>query len=283
VDAALDRWLPPARHFPATLHAAMRHSLFSGGKRLRPILVMAAAEASGGRAENVLAAACALECIHTYSLIHDDLPCMDDDDLRRGRPTCHKVYGEAGALLAGDALLTYAFELMARTKLAGNRGASRVVEATRILAQAAGMGGMVGGQMADLEAEGKAPELATLEYIHTHKTGRLIQASLLIGGTLAGGRAAQLKALNTYGETVGLAFQITDDILNIVGEAGQLGKNTGTDAARGKATYPALFGVEESRKRADELLATAEKAMAVFGQAAVPLLAIAHYITEREV
>jgi geranylgeranyl diphosphate synthase type II len=276
--------MPPAKHFPEVLHAAMRHSLFSGGKRLRPILVLAAAEACGAKPEAVMPAACALECIHTYSLIHDDLPCMDDDDLRRGRPTCHKVYGEAAALLAGDALLTFAFELMARVKpQQGPEGPARILTAVRILAQAAGMAGMVGGQMADLEAEGKPADLPMLEYIHTHKTGCLIQASLLTGGWLAGATAVQRKALAAYGENLGLAFQITDDILNVVGEAKQLGKNTGTDAARGKATYPALFGLEESRRRASNLLAAGLKALKPFGPAAESLVHIAKYVTEREV
>ncbi len=283
MDTALDYWLPSADRFPVRLHSAMRHSLFSGGKRLRPILVLAAAEACAGRSPMVMPAACALECIHTYSLIHDDLPAMDNDDLRRGRPTCHKVYGEAAAVLAGDALLTLAFELMTKVKLpAKAKKPERLSEAIAVLARAAGQAGMVGGQMADLEAESQAVELPMLQYIHTHKTGCLIQAALLVGAGLAGASRAQRQALSRYGETLGLAFQITDDILNIVGEKQLLGKETGTDANRGKATYPALFGIEESRLQARRLIEKGCGALRIFGQSAEPLLALGKFIIERE-
>jgi len=285
VDTALDQFLPRKDYFPAKLYSAIRHSMFSGGKRLRPILVIAAAEACGATAKAVLPAACALECIHTYSLIHDDLPAMDNDDMRRGQPTCHKVFGEATAILAGDALLTYAFELMCKLTLLkkGEGGYTAIIEATRILARAAGMAGMVGGQMADIDAEGQEINLPLLQYIHTHKTGRLIQGALRIGGILAGASADKLKALSVYGETIGLAFQITDDILNVTGEMQLLGKGVGTDSARGKATYPALFGIEESKKQALSLLEKGTRALKPFGRKAEPLLALAKYVVEREV
>jgi geranylgeranyl diphosphate synthase, type II len=283
VDAALERCLPPASHFPARLHGAMRHSLFSGGKRLRPILVLAAAEACGGSAKAVMPAACALEFIHTYSLIHDDLPAMDDDRLRRGQPTCHIAFGEGAAILAGDALLTAAFELLAQTPAANGAGAKRIVAAVGLLARGAGAAGMVGGQMADLEAEGQEITLPLLQYIHTHKTGMLIQAALLIGAELAGASAAQHRALALYGEAMGLAFQIADDVLDVVGEAARLGKHTGGDQAAGKATYPALFGVEESRRQAQALSARACRAVRPLGPAARPLAALAQFAVEREV
>jgi geranylgeranyl diphosphate synthase, type II len=284
VDAALQRCLPPADRFPERLHAAMRHSLLAGGKRLRPILVLAGAEACGGSRAAVMPAACALECLHTYSLVHDDLPAMDDDDLRRGQPTCHKAFGEAAAILAGDALLTLAFELMARVSAPrGPRGVRRVVESVEILAQAAGGEGMVGGQMADLDAEGRAIPLPWLQYIHTHKTGKLIQASVLIGAVLAGATTARRRALAEYGETLGLAFQIADDVLDVVGEAGRLGKTPGGDEAAGKATYPAFFGVEESRRQARELADRGCRALKPLGAAARPLAALARFIVDREV
>lgn len=277
VDKALESFLSESGQFPETLHRAMRHSLFSGGKRLRPILVLAAAEACGGNRRLALPAACALECLHTYSLIHDDLPAMDNDDLRRGRPTCHKVFGEAAAILAGDALLTLAFEILARSA-----SGSRAGETVRILAQAAGMAGMVGGQMADVEAEGKEVELPLLQYIHTHKTGCLIEAALRIGALAAGGSVAQQNALGRYGECIGLAFQIADDVLNVVGEVRELGKNVGTDTKRGKATYPALIGLAESRRHARDLVERGCNELASFGKAAASLQALAWYTIKRK-
>jgi geranylgeranyl diphosphate synthase type II len=289
VDAGLERFLPPADRHPETLHRAMRHSLLSGGKRLRPILVLAAAEACGVPRTRVLPAACALEFIHTYSLIHDDLPALDNDDLRRGRPTCHKVFGEAAAILAGDALLTAAFELLAGTRqrrlLAreGSRGLARQLEAAAFLAQAAGMAGMVGGQMADMEAEGKEVDLPSLQYIHVHKTGKLLQASVIVGALLAGAPKAALKALSVYGESLGLAFQIMDDVLDVAGNQEKLGKNTGGDAAKAKATYPAFFGLEESRREAQDLSRRAVASLRGLGAAAEPLRALAKFVVEREV
>jgi geranylgeranyl diphosphate synthase type II len=281
VDQALDRWLPQADVLPAKLHEAMRYSVFAGGKRLRPILIFAACEAVGGRPEQVLHAACAMEMIHTYSLIHDDLPAMDDDDFRRGRPTNHKVFGEANAILAGDALLTEAFRLLADP--AANRGiapdvALKVIE---IIARCAGSQGMVGGQVVDMESEGQPIDFATLQYIHTRKTGALFLASIQAGALLGGGSEAQLTALTRYGETAGLAFQIADDILDIVGDQAELGKDVGSDQARGKATYPALLGLSEARRRAEELRDLALGALEPLGPAAEPLRAIASYIVDR--
>jgi geranylgeranyl diphosphate synthase, type II len=288
VDAGLERFLPPADRHPETLHKAMRHSVLSGGKRLRPILLLAAAEACGLPRERVLPAACALEFIHTYSLIHDDLPAMDNDDLRRGRPTCHRVYGEAAAILAGDALLTAAFELLTgsgqRRLLAplGARGAERQLEAAARVASAAGMAGMVGGQMADMEAEGHEVDLPALQYIHVHKTGKLLQASVLAGALLAGAPASALKALGVYGEALGLAFQIMDDVLDVTGDPVKLGKSTGKDAAKAKATYPAFFGLEESRQEAAALSRRAVASLRRFKAAAEPLRALAKFVVERE-
>jgi len=281
VDSALDRWLPGIDLLPARLHQAMRYSVFAGGKRLRPVLAIAACEAVGGVAERVLHAACALEMIHTYSLIHDDLPAMDDDDFRRGRPTNHKVFGEANAILAGDALLTEAFRLLADPE--ANRGVAaetslRVIET---VARCAGSQGMVGGQVVDMESEGRAIDYATLQYIHTRKTGALFLASIQAGAWLGGGTETHLAALTRYGESAGLAFQIADDILDIVGTQEEIGKDVGSDQARGKATYPALLGLSEARRRAEELRDLASAALEPLGAPAEPLRAIAHYIVDR--
>lgn len=281
VDAALDRFLPAADALPSTLHEAMRYSVFAGGKRIRPILMLAACEAVEGDVSLVLPAACAIEMIHTYSLIHDDLPAMDDDDFRRGRPTSHKVYGEALAILAGDALLTEAFVLLAdpETNAALDPGVSRRV--LHILGRNAGSAGMVGGQVVDMQSEGKSIDFPTLEYIHTHKTGALILASLQCGALIGGADDAAYAALTRYGEAAGLAFQIADDILDIVGDQEQLGKDVGSDQARGKATYPAMFGLDEARHRAVELRDLGIAALEPLGAAAEPLREIARYIVDR--
>jgi len=281
VDAALERWLPGEDILPHQLHQAMRFSVFAGGKRLRPILIIAACEAVGGTPERVLPAACAMEMIHTYSLIHDDLPAMDDDDFRRGRPTNHKVFGEANAILAGDALLTEAFRLLADA--GANRGLDpavclRVIET---VARCAGSQGMVGGQVVDMESEGKPIDFATLQYIHTRKTGALFLASIQAGAWLGGGSDEQVAALTRYGEAAGLAFQIADDILDIVGDQAETGKDVGSDQARGKATYPALLGLSEARRRASELRDLAIAALEPLGTSAEPLRAIARYIVDR--
>jgi len=280
VDEALERCLPPEDAPPPSLHRAMRYSVMAGGKRLRPILVLAGAEAVGGDAKRVLPTACALELIHTYSLIHDDLPAMDDDDYRRGRLTNHKVFGEAMAILAGDALLTLAFKLIAENvALVGD--ARAVCEVVVDVASAAGSDGMVGGQVVDLESEGKAVSPQTLDYIHVHKTAALIRASLRAGAILAGAAPAALGAVTAAGEALGLAFQIVDDILDVEGSLEELGKTAGSDERKQKATYPALHGLDASRRRARALAADAKQALAPLGPPAAPLAALADFIVER--
>ncbi|MCF6266185.1 MAG: polyprenyl synthetase family protein [Desulfuromusa sp.] len=281
VDSALDRYLPGIEILPTRLHAAMRYSVFAGGKRIRPVLMLAACETVGGEIKNVLPAACAIEMIHSYSLIHDDLPAMDDDDLRRGNPTNHKVYGEATAILAGDGLLTEAFILLSNKNFWGDLPFDRYREVINILAKSAGSRGMVGGQIVDMEAEKKPVDLPTLEYIHTHKTGALILAAIEIGALLGGASDEQRRALCRYGEAVGLAFQVTDDILDIVADPSQLGKDVGSDEQRGKATYPALLGLSGARKRANELRELALSVLDIFAESARPLREIANYIVHR--
>jgi geranylgeranyl diphosphate synthase type II len=281
VDRALDRWLPGENHLPHALHQAMRYSVFAGGKRLRPILMIAASEAVGGSADRVMHAACAMEMIHTYSLIHDDLPAMDDDDFRRGRPTNHKVYGEAVAILAGDALLTEAFRLLADAEANQLTPPATVLRVIELVARFAGSQGMVGGQVVDMESEGHEIDFPTLEYIHTHKTGGLILASVQVGALLGGGDDMQFAALSRFGGAAGLAFQIADDILDVVGDQAELGKKVGSDQARGKATYPALLGLAEARQRASELCDIAVAALTPLGASAEPLQALARYIVER--
>jgi len=281
VDEALHRFLPKGGELPASLHGSMRYSVFAGGKRVRPVLMLAACESVGGLLSQALPAACAMEMIHTYSLIHDDLPAMDDDDFRRGNPTNHKVYGEATAILAGDALLTEAFILLSSPEEGGDPVARlRVIQE---IGHASGSRGMVGGQVVDMESEGKGEiDLATLSYIHTHKTGALIRASVRSGAILGGASAESLAALTRYGDAIGLAFQIADDILDVEGTTEELGKDAGSDQARGKATYPALVGLEASKARAQELVQMALDAVAPFDERAEPLRAIASYIVKRK-
>ncbi|WP_456433814.1 polyprenyl synthetase family protein [Thermosulfuriphilus sp.] len=281
VDEALDRYLPQPSGGAAKVVEAMRYSVFAGGKRLRPILLLAAAATQDDDQRPYLPAACALECIHTYSLIHDDLPAMDDDDLRRGRPTCHKVFGEALAILAGDGLLTLAFELLSSPDLIQRAGAERVLETISLIAQAAGVSGMVGGQTADILAEGREISAKDLEFIHLHKTAALIKASVVSGGLLAGADSDGLRALEIYGEKIGLAFQIVDDVLDIVGDEKLLGKPIGSDLRRQKNTYPQLFGLEAAKAKARELISEAEEALLSFGPRGDVLRAIARYIVER--
>jgi geranylgeranyl diphosphate synthase, type II len=283
VDAALERYFPKAPDFPPCLRQAIRHSLFAGGKRIRPILSVAAFEATGGKGEGILPLACALEMIHTYSLIHDDLPAIDNDDFRRGKPTCHKAFGEAVAILAGDALLTEAFQLMTNGSVLNlPLGKERLVlDLVNKVAQAAGISGMVGGQVVDIESEGKEVDLPTLQYIHTHKTGALILVSVQTGARLGGAEGEILKAYTQYGERVGLAFQIADDVLDVVGKSEVMGKSAGSDLPKRKATYPALLGVEESKKRAWELIDLAVEALNLFGPEADPLREIARFIVAR--
>jgi len=280
VDVALDRFLPPETQRPETLHKAMRYSVFAGGKRLRPVLVIAGAEAVGGTAERVMPTACALEMIHTYSLVHDDLPAMDNDDFRRGVPTNHKVFGEAIAILAGDALLTLAFRLVADNARTADLGAIQAVVAD--VAEAAGHAGMVAGQVADLEAEGRQVGAATLDYIHVHKTGALIRTSLRVGAMLCGATAEQVRALSVAGANLGLAFQIVDDILDVVASSEELGKTAGKDQIQQKATFPAIHGIEASRARARALIAEAEEALTAFGPRAEPIRALGRFILERK-
>ncbi len=290
VDSALEKYFlsrPDSAGeavFPNSLHKAIQYSLFAGGKRIRPILSMAAFEAIGGRGDKILPFVCALEMIHTYSLIHDDLPALDNDDYRRGKPTCHKVFGESIGILAGDALLTEAFKLMTDRSIQefSIRDGGSILDVINEVAQAAGMSGMVGGQVLDIESEGKEVDFPTLQYIHTHKTGALILVSVRVGAKLGGASEETLKALTHYGERIGLAFQIADDILNVEGKAALLGKKTGSDLSRGKATYPVLLGLGESKRRAKELVELAVKAIESFGPEAEPLREIACFILSRE-
>jgi geranylgeranyl diphosphate synthase type II len=282
INSALDKWLPKPHGPSGPVIEAMRYSLMSGGKRVRPILLLAGAQAVGSDQKVLLPAACALECIHTYSLIHDDLPAMDDDDLRRGRPTCHKVYDEAIAILAGDGLLTYAFELICKPELAQNISSHLLSKAIFLLARAAGVSGMVGGQTADILMEGRPVDTETLSFIHSHKTGALIVASVEIGALLGKGNDDELNHLKKYGESLGLAFQIKDDLLDIEGDQEILGKPVGSDNRNQKATYPALFGLKETKRKARELLEQGLSELESFDESAEPLRAIARYVVERD-
>jgi len=281
VDEALERYLPGAGESPKEIHEAVRYSIFAGGKRLRPILVLAAAEAAGGQVEQALSAAAAIEMIHTYSLIHDDLPAMDDDDFRRGRPTCHKVYGEAMAILAGDALLTQAFILLSGEPAPANSNPDARLRVIHEIAMAAGSKGMVGGQVVDMLHEDREVDLPTLQYLHTHKTGALIRGCLRVGGMLASAGSEQLDALTRYGERIGLAFQIVDDILDLEGNLEALGKQAGSDLRKNKATFPALLGIEESRRWAHRLVSEAQQSLVVFGDRGATLGAIADFVVMR--
>ena len=279
VNAALDRFLPPESTRPATIHKSMRYSLFAGGKRMRPALCLAAAAACGGREADALPAACAIECIHTYSLIHDDLPAMDNDDFRRGKPTNHKVYGEGIAILAGDALLTQAFEILAQA-----RATARYPHRTLVLelARASGSLQLIAGQVADLEAEGRSIAAADLKYIHERKTSALLCCSARLGGMSANATPAQLKALTDFGYHVGLAFQVIDDILDITQTSEQLGKTAGKDVTARKATYPSIVGLEKSQKIARDLTARAFAALRPFRGRAAALEALATFLLQRK-
>jgi geranylgeranyl diphosphate synthase, type II len=280
-DTALEQLLPPATQYPTSIHQAMRHSVFAGGKRLRPILCMEAGGmiAAGSLPPGIEQVGAALEMLHTYSLIHDDLPALDNDDLRRGRPTSHKVFGEAIAILAGDALQTQAYEVLAQLACP----AEARVAIIREIAHATGtIDGMIGGQVVDLEAEHKKSDLATLEYIHRSKTAALITASVVSGGIYAGATTADIAHLRTYGQSIGLAFQIVDDVLDLTQTSEQLGKTAGKDAVAEKTTYPALFGIEESLHKADTLVDQACAELNKYGEAAATLKALAHYLVERK-
>ncbi len=279
VNAALDRFLPSETTRPSTIHRAMRYSLFAGGKRMRPALVLAAAAACGGREADALPLACAVECIHTYSLIHDDLPAMDNDDYRRGKLTNHKVFGEGIAVLAGDALLTQAFEIAAQAK-GWPRYPHR--ELIREIAQASGSLQLIAGQVADLEGEGRKISVAQLKYIHERKTSALLGCSARLGGMSANCSPAQLKALTDFGYQVGLAFQVIDDILDVTQTSEKLGKTAGKDTKAQKATYPAIVGLKQSQKIAAELTNKAFAALKPFGGKATALAALAEFLLQRD-
>jgi geranylgeranyl diphosphate synthase, type II len=278
VEVALDASLPI--QYPETLYESMRYSLLAGGKRLRPILCIASCELAGGTVEMAMPTACALEMIHTMSLIHDDLPAMDNDDVRRGKPTNHKLFGDAIAILAGDALWAYAFEWIAQHT--HGVPAERVVQVIAQIGRAIGATGLVGGQVADLDAEGRTDvSVDELNFIHTHKTGVLLEASVVSGALLAGAPEADLKRLGTYAKRIGLAFQIMDDILDITATDQELGKTAGKDLQAQKATYPSLWGLAESEQQAKQLVADAKHALECFGEAVRPLVALADFIVDR--
>ena len=281
VENALRKLMPEPSGLAGTVVEAMNYTLFSGGKRIRPILCIAGAEAVEGNADNVLPVACALELIHSYSLIHDDLPAMDNDDFRRGEPTNHKVFGEAMALLAGDGLLTMAFNIMARFGVEKDIGKAELLRVIDMIAYASGCQGMVGGQAVDISYEGKDPNTHVVEYIHTHKTAALIASSVTAGVILGGGNEEEIDSINRYGQRIGLAFQIADDILNIEGKRNVIGKEVGSDAARGKITYPYVFGIDESKRIQAELIGRAIEEIVGFSDRAWPLRDLARYIIER--
>ena len=279
-DGALERLIPAATQYPVSIHKAMRHSVFAGGKRLRPILCIEAGRmVAGSLPAGIEEVGAALEMLHTYSLIHDDLPALDNDDLRRGRPTCHKVFGEAIAILAGDALQTQAYEVLARVQCAPEARV-RIIEE---IARGTGtVDGMIGGQVVDLEAEHTKPDLKMLEYIHRSKTAALITASVVSGGLYAGGDEDAICKLRTFGQSIGLAFQIVDDVLDVTQTSEQLGKTAGKDLSAEKVTYPALFGIEESINKADCLVEKASTSLASFGNRGETLKALAHFLVERK-
>jgi geranylgeranyl diphosphate synthase type II len=279
VEKALEKFLPSATTKPQTIHKAMRYSIFAGGKRLRPVICLAAAEVVKGKTVHALPLACAVECIHTYSLIHDDLPCMDNDDLRRGKPTSHRVFGEGIAVLAGDALLTIAFEMAAACRATPRYPHAAIIHE---LATAAGSQALIGGQVADTEGEGRKITAGELRYIHENKTAALITASIRLGAMSANASAAQLQRLTEFGNSLGLAFQIIDDILDVTQTSEELGKSAGKDLKAQKATYPALLGLARAQKEADKLTAKARAALKPFGPAAKPLEAIADYLLARK-
>jgi geranylgeranyl diphosphate synthase type II len=282
VDGALRSYFPSAGSYVRRVRRAMDLSLFAGGKRLRPILCLAACKAVGGRMIKALPAACALEYIHTYSLIHDDLPALDNDDFRRGHLSCHKKFDEATAILAGDALLTEAFSLLTQDEVMKDVSPQIRIQVIREIAEAAGIQGMVAGQEADLEAEKKKVSMAYLRYIHNHKTGALIKASLVCGGLIGEGSDEEIRALRKFGEKIGLAFQIKDDVLNVEGQAKVMGKRTGTDEKKAKATYPVLMGLERSKTLGKQLLDEANQTIRFFGKRGQALMQIGNYILSRD-
>jgi geranylgeranyl diphosphate synthase type II len=281
VEEALERYLPGEDNIPSDIYKAIRYSVFNGGKRIRPILCLAAADVVGGDLGVTIPVACALELIHSYSLIHDDLPAMDDDDFRRGKPTCHKVFGEDIAILAGDALLTEAFVLLSRTEKV-RLSAEKRIAVIQEIAQAAGIDGMVGGQALDVLSEKFASDEKTLREIHRRKTGALIAAAVKSGAIISNAPKEKIQALAEYGINVGLAFQIADDILNVEGDRELMGKETGSDAARGKLTYPSLMGLEKAKEKLTKYIDAAEVSLSGFDERARPLILIARYVMERK-
>ncbi len=281
VDAALDCYLAPAHTFPREIHEAVRYSVFAGGKRLRPLLTLAAAHIFGAAEEAAMPPACAIELVHTYSLIHDDLPALDNDDYRRGRLSNHKVFGDAMAILAGDALLTRAFELLS---IEGQKVLpdQTIVRLVAELGSAAGAAGMIGGQVVDMQSEGQLPNAETLEYIHRHKTGMLFTCCIRSGGIVGGASSSQIKRLTAFAEHIGLAFQIIDDILDIIGDENKLGKKVGSDENKQKMTYPALYGMEQAKRKATHCLQAAREELNEFGKRADRLLWLGEKLVERE-
>ncbi|MEO5922664.1 MAG: polyprenyl synthetase family protein [Bryobacteraceae bacterium] len=280
VDTALDKWVPEESQNPSIIHKAMRYSLFAGGKRVRPLLAIAAADAVSDSNDGIEHAACSLELIHTYSLIHDDLPALDNDDLRRGRPTCHKVFGDAMAILAGDSLLTLAFEVLA--KLPTTNAETRIQLVNELATASGTVGGMIGGQVNDIQGEGQPPTAELLDSIHRAKTGALLRASVRMGAIYAGAGEAKLAALTDFGEHVGLAFQIVDDVLDVEQSSEELGKTAGKDAQQQKITFPAVYGLEKSRAMAEQERAAAHAALDIFGDRAERLKQLADLIVQRK-
>ena len=281
IDNALDRYIPSDTVYPPDIYKSIRYSLFAGGKRLRPILVIASAETFGGNRNDVLPFACAIEMIHTYTLIHDDLPALDNDDLRRGKPTNHKEFGEAIAILTGDALLTMAFQIMSEPSAFSLKSSTLILKSIHEIAKAVGVSGTIGGQVVDIQATGKKLDIPTLEYIHTHKTGEMILSAVRVGAILSGCEDDELHALTCYGENIGLAFQVMDDILDVEGESEIMGKTRGSDEKMRKVTYPSVFGLSESKKIASRLIENSIQSLEMFGERGEILKDISEYIIAR--
>lgn len=282
VDDALEKFLPKRGKYPSIIHKSIRYSVFAGGKRIRPILVLLSAETLGKSYKRVLPTACAIELIHTYSLIHDDLPCMDNDDYRRGMLTNHKVFGESIATLSGDALLTHSFELISKNKEINGVKPENVLKVINIISKACGTFGLIGGQVVDILSEGKKVSKSKLKYIHTHKTGALICASLQAGAILSDAKDKEYNALTKYGKNLGLLFQIVDDMLNVTGDAKKLGKSVGSDAKRKKITYPSLFGIKKSKEEIQKLREKAKREVSIFKTKKNLLCELVDFIIERE-
>ncbi len=281
VEEVLNKYFPQIKGLGERVISASRYSIFAGGKRIRPVLCLTGCEIVGGNWEDVLLFAAGIECLHTYSLIHDDLPCMDDDDLRRGKPSCHKAFDEATAILAGDGLQALGFEFFTHPDLVKKVSKARLLKAIYLISKAIGLKGMVGGQMADLLMEGKKGGLKEVKWIHLHKTVRLIQASITSGAILGGGKSKEIKILSTYGKYLGIAFQIVDDLLDVIGDEKKLGKKTFSDIKKQKLTYPAVIGIEKTKKYAKKYIQKSIEVLKPFKDRALPLKALAYYILHR--